>query len=133
MIPLATTPITQPTLVQITQNEALVALAIQAFQKGQFSSLYAACSSYNAPYSTALKRVKGVPERRVCQPNGRKLSDLEEQTLEQWILAMIGRGLPVGLQSIRTMANILLSKRGGVEVVEALVVGQKWVYNYIQT
>jgi hypothetical protein len=57
---------------------------------------------------------------------------LEEQTLEQWILAMVGRGLPVGLQSIRTMANILLSKRGGAKVVEALVVGQKWVYNYVK-
>ena len=44
---------------------------------------------------------------------------------------MIGRGLPVGLQSIRAMANILLSKRGGAEVVEALTVGQKWVYNYV--
>jgi hypothetical protein len=57
---------------------------------------------------------------------------LEEQTLEQWILAMIGRGLPVGLQSIRSMANLLLLKRVGVDEVQAIVVGQKWVYNYIQ-
>jgi hypothetical protein len=45
---------------------------------------------------------------------------------------MINRGLPVGLQSIHVMANILLLKHGGAEVVEALVVGQKWVYNYIR-
>jgi hypothetical protein len=45
---------------------------------------------------------------------------------------MISRGLPVGLQSIRAMVNILLLKRGGAEVVEALVVGQKWVYNYVR-
>ena len=116
----------------MAQNEGKVVLAIQAHKRGQFLSLKTACKAYGAPYSTARDRVKGVLERRVCQPNSRKLTDLEEQTLEQWILAMIGRGLPVGLQSIRTMANILLSKRGGAEVVEALVVGQKWVYNYIK-
>ncbi|RKF84033.1 hypothetical protein GcM1_147001 [Golovinomyces cichoracearum] len=83
----------------------------------QFRHLKTAYTAFNAPYTTA--------RRRVCTPNGRKLSDLEEQTLEQWVLAMVERGLPVGLLSIRTMANILLSKCGGTEVVEALTVGQK--------
>ncbi len=106
----------------MTQNEGRVILAIDAHKKGHFSSLYASCRSYGAPYSTALDRVKGVPEKRVSQPRSRKLTDLEEQTLEQWILAMIRRGLPVGLQSIRTMANLLLSKRAGAEVVKALVI-----------
>ena len=45
---------------------------------------------------------------------------------------MISRGLPVGLQSIRSMADLLLSKRAGADEVHAIVVGQKWVYNYIQ-
>jgi hypothetical protein len=116
----------------MTQKEGRIALAIQAVQKGQFAHLKTACRAYNAPYSTARDRVKGVPERRVSTPNSRKLTDLEEQTLEQWILAIIRRGLPVGLQSIRVMANILLSKRGGAEALEALVVSQKWVYNYVQ-
>ena len=116
----------------MAQNEGRIALAIQAHQRGQFSSLRAACSSYNAPYSTALDRVKGVLAKRDSQPKSRKLTDLEEQTLEQWILAMIGRGLPVGLQSIRAMANLLLSKRAGADEVLAIVVGHKWVYNYIK-
>ena len=116
----------------MSQNEGRITLAIHAVQTGQIAHLRTACKLYGAPYSTALDRVKGVPERRVCQPNGRKLTDLEEQTLEQWILAMIEKGLPVGLQSIRSMANILLTKRGGAEVVKVLTVGQKWVYNYVQ-
>ena len=81
----------------MSQNEGRVALAIQAFQNGQFKHLFTACKAFNAPYSTASRRVKGVPERRVSTPNGKKLTDLEEQTLEQWILAIIGRGLPMGL------------------------------------
>ena len=125
-------PITRLIIIQMAQNEGRIALAIQAHQRGQFSSLRAACSSYNAPYSTALDRVKGVLAKRDSQPKSRKLTDLEEQTLEQWILAMIGRGLPVGLQSIRAMANLLLSKRAGADEVLAIVVGHKWVYNYIK-
>jgi hypothetical protein len=81
----------------MTQNEGRIVLAIQAFQRGQFKHLKTACKVYNAPYTTTRKRVAGVPERRVATPNGRKLTDLEEQTLEQWILAMVRRGLPVGL------------------------------------
>jgi hypothetical protein len=106
----------------MTQNEDRIVLAIQAFKRGQFKHLKTTCKAYNTPYTTARKRVAGVPERRVSTSNGRKLTDLEEQALEQWILAIIGRGLSIGLQSIRVMANILLSKRGGAEVVEALVI-----------
>jgi len=135
MTPSAIPLITQPILNQMSQNEALVVLAIQAFKRGQFSSLYAACRSYKAPYTTAVNRVNGVPERRVSQPNGRKLTTLEEQTLEQWILAMVARGLPVGLQAIRSMANLLLGKRTGTEEVggvKALSVRDKWAYNYVK-
>ncbi|RKF95943.1 hypothetical protein GcM1_079001, partial [Golovinomyces cichoracearum] len=60
----------------MSQNEGRIALAIQAFRLDQFKHLKTACTAFNAPYTTA--------RRRVCTPNGRKLSDLEEQTLEQW-------------------------------------------------
>jgi Tc5 transposase DNA-binding domain len=116
----------------MAENEGRIALAIQAYQRGQFLYFKTACNAYNAPYTTACKRVAGVPARRDSPPKSRKLTDLEEQTLEQWILAMISRGLPVGILSIRVMANLLLSKRAGAEVVVVVVVGQKWVYNYIQ-
>ncbi len=77
------TLITQPIIAQMTQKEGRIALAIQAVQKGQFAHLKTACRAYNVLYSTARDRVKGVPKRRVSTPNSRKLTDLEEQTLEQ--------------------------------------------------
>ncbi len=67
----------------MSQNEGRVALAIQAYERGQFKHLFTACKAFNTLYSTASRRVKGVLERRVSPPNGRKLTDLEEQTLEQ--------------------------------------------------
>ncbi|RKF76924.1 hypothetical protein GcM1_223025, partial [Golovinomyces cichoracearum] len=68
----------------MSQSKGQIALAIQAIRLDQFKLLKTACTAFNAPYTTARRRVEGAPERRVCTPNGRKLSDLEEQTLEQW-------------------------------------------------
>jgi hypothetical protein len=96
MTPYTATPITQPIAIEMSQNEGGIALAIQAYQRAKFKHLKTACKAFSAPYTTTRKRVEGVLERRVSTPNGRKLTDLEEQTLEQWILAMISRGLPIG-------------------------------------
>jgi len=73
-----------------------------------------------------------VPTKRAFPPKNRKLTELEESTLKQWILAMVERGLPIEIDSIRSMANLLLSKRASVDEVLVIVVGQKWVYNYIK-
>jgi len=73
-----------------------------------------------------------VPAKRAFPPKNKKLTELEESTLKQWILAMVKRGLPIGIDSIRSMANLLLLKRAGVDKVLIIVVGQKWVYNYIK-
>jgi hypothetical protein len=83
MTPCAITPITQPIAIQITQNEGRIALAIQAFQRGQFAHLKTACKKYGAPYTIARERVAGVLLKHEIQPKSKKLTDLEEQTLEQ--------------------------------------------------
>ena len=106
----------------MSQNEGRVALAIQAYQRGQFTSLKAACTSYDAPYSTARDRVKGCAPRHDFRPTNRKLIDLEESTLIQWILSMEQRGLPLRAESVRQMANLLLRKRTSQE--NASIVGK---------
>jgi hypothetical protein len=78
---------------QLAQNEGQIALAIQAFQKGQFRSLKAATDTYNVPYSTAYDRMQGRVSRRDLQSVSLKLTQNEESSLEQWILSMDQRGL----------------------------------------
>ena len=68
---------------QFSQKEGRIALAIQAFNRGQFKSLLAATTSYDVPYSTVYDRVNGHPSRRDLQPANRKLTDTEESTLVQ--------------------------------------------------
>ena len=67
----------------MAENEGRIALAIQAYQRGQFLYFKTAYNAYNAPYMTACKHVARVPARRNSLPKSRKLIDLEEQTLKQ--------------------------------------------------
>jgi hypothetical protein len=65
------------------RTEGRVLLAIDAFKKGQFASIRAAATAYDAPYTTTLRRAQGRLPRRECQLNGRKLSSTEELALEK--------------------------------------------------
>jgi len=117
---------------QLNQKEGRIALAIQAFKQGHFNSLKAACVSYDVPYSTTRDRVNGRAPRRESYPNNKKLTDLEESTLIQWILSMEKRGLPLRLNSIRQMANLLLQKRSIIGPINPPTVGKCWATNFIK-
>jgi hypothetical protein len=114
---------------QLAQKEGRIALAVQAFKKGQFSSLRATAKMYDIPEPTLRRRVKGIDARRDSIPINRKLNNTEESALIEWILSMDTRGLPVRSDSIRQMANLLLQKRSQDKTLE---VGQRWVYNFVQ-
>lgn len=116
---------------QLAQNEGRIALAMQALKQGQISSVYAAAKTYGVPESTLRGRVNGINARRDSIPLNRKLTTTEESTLIEWILSMDQRGLPLGTQSIRQMANILLQKRSQ-DNDNPLTVGQHWVYNFVR-
>lgn len=48
-----------------------------------------------------------------CEDHSRrKLSDSEEAAIVQWILSMDNRGLPPRPSTVRSIANLLLEKRG---------------------
>ena len=53
---------------QFSQKEGRIALAIQAFERGQFKSLKAATKSYDVSYSTVCDRVNRRSSRRDLEP-----------------------------------------------------------------
>jgi hypothetical protein len=123
---------------QLAQNEGRIALAIQAFRKGQFRSLKAATDAYDVPYSTAYDRMRGRVSRRDLRSVSLKLTQNEELSLEQWILSMDQRGLSPRVDTVRQMANLLLQKRTrerereqALKVAD-LTVGKNWVRNNVQ-
>ena len=68
---------------QFSQKEGRIALAIQAFEQGQFKSLRAATKSYNVSYSTIWDRVNERSSRHDSEPRNQKLTTTEESTLVQ--------------------------------------------------
>ena len=64
--------------------------------------------------------------RSDCVPNNRKLSDLEEQIIVQYILDLDSRGFPSRHRDVEEMANRLLADR------DASPVGKRWAINFIK-
>jgi hypothetical protein len=113
----------------MSRKEGQIALAINAFNKNQFSTLKEACRVYDAPFTTVLRRVKGTIPKRDSGLKVHKLTELEETTLEDWILSMDTRGLPVRINSIARMANLLLEKRSQSSYIP---IGKNWPLRFIQ-
>jgi hypothetical protein len=114
------------------QQEGRIALAMDAIQKGHFTSARAAAKSYDVVRSTLQNRVNGRPARRDSRPTNRKLTDTEESTLVQWILSMDQRGLSPRSDYVRQMANLLLQKRSNSNQGNSQTVGKLWVYNFVR-
>jgi len=76
------------------EKEGRYLLALNAYRNGQFRTINAAATAYDVNYKTLLARSKGRLPRVTYPPNGRKLTTIEEKTLEDWILSLDACGLP---------------------------------------
>ena len=95
-----------------TEQEGRILIALQAYKKGQIKSLRAAAQLYDIPKSTLQDRATGMASRVEKRWYSYKLTQLEEDSLSQWILSMDSRGAAPRPSTIREMANILLATRG---------------------
>ncbi|KAJ8113221.1 hypothetical protein OPT61_g4601 [Boeremia exigua] len=110
----------------VHSNEANVQLSILSLNKNQICSVRAAAQAYNAPRTTLRDRRAGRPARRDCQPNSKKLSQLEEGVIVSHILDLDLRGFAPTYAAVRDMADKLLAARGAGQV------GQKWPANFVK-
>jgi len=106
--------------------EARTILALQALQNNTHLSIRRAAKSYQVPRTRLRRRLKGIPSISNISPKSRKLSDLEEQTIAEYILDLDSRGFPPRLLSVEEMANQLLAKR------EEQPVGKRWAFNFVK-
>ena len=103
-----------------SHNEANILLASFAIDNQQLESSRRAALVYNVPKSTLNDRRAGKLARSDCQPNSKKLTQLEEQAIIDHILDLDLRGFAPTYAAIRDMAEKLLAARGAGQV------GQKW-------
>ena len=79
------------------------------------------------PEATLRRRLQGVQNRAISRANSYKLTKIEEQSLEKWILYGSTWSSPRPA-TVREMAN-LLAKRGSTPV---LSVGENWVTKLVK-
>ena len=107
-------------------KEARVILALQALQNDTKLSLRAAAKLYNVPVSTLGHRRTGRAVRRDLPANLRKLTDLEEETIVQYVIELYERAFPPRLSGVEDMANQLL------RVHDAPPVSQLWAHRFVK-
>lgn len=116
----------QPHNILQPNEEVRINLALQAYKSDPKLSLREAVKVYNIPYPTLQHRSSG---RQACSdyvPSSRKLSDLEEQIIVQYIIDLDLRGFPPRYRDVEEMANRLLTDR------DASLVGKHWAINFIK-
>ncbi|SCO92528.1 related to transposase [Fusarium oxysporum] len=101
-------------------------LALRALQNDPNLGLRPAARLYQVDYYALRRRQKGIQSRRDTIPNSRRLSDLEEQIIVQFILDLDSRGFPPRLRGVEEMANRLLADR------DASPVGKRWASNFVR-
>ena len=106
----------QPTINRSPYSEADISLAISSINRKQIQSVNQAAAIFSIPESTLRDRRAGKPPRRDCQPNSKKLSELEEEMITAHILELDSRGFPPTLDAVRDMADKLLAERGAGQV-----------------
>jgi hypothetical protein len=92
-------------------KEARVILALAALQNNKNLSLREAAKIYDVSRTTLTQRRASKPARRDIPANSRNLTDLEEQTIVQYIIELDARSFPLRLSSVEDIVNYLLRER----------------------
>ncbi|RKK08425.1 hypothetical protein BFJ68_g18388 [Fusarium oxysporum] len=107
-------------------NEARILLALQALQNNPKLSLRRAAKIYEVGFGTLRNRQNGIQSRDAWVPKSRRLTDLEEQIIVQFLLDLDSRGFPARLRFVEEIANSLLADR------DASPVGKRWAHNFVK-
>ena len=92
-----------------TEQEGRDLSALQAIKKQEISTICEAARRFNVPKSTLLTRLQGVQNRTNSRANSHKLTEINEQTLRDWILSLNDRGAVPQPSTVQETANLLLA------------------------
>jgi hypothetical protein len=107
-------------------NEAQLNLALQAIRQNPKLSIRHIAKIYQVDNRRLGERLRGIPPRRDISANSRKLIDLEESVLSNYILELDSKGFPPRLCIVEDMANRLIELRDGKRV------GPRWAANFVR-
>jgi hypothetical protein len=122
-------PVRSQTSKNLIEQEGRIELAIQAYNNKEITSIREAARRFSIPFSSLRRRLNGVQPRANSRANSLKLTAIEEESLQKWILSMDSRGSAPRPSMVREMADLLLAHRGTTPV---LTVGENWVTNFVK-
>jgi hypothetical protein len=122
-------PIRSQNRQELTEQEGRILVAIQAIKKQAKLSIRQAALTYDIPYTTLYARLHGRQNRVEKRANSFKLTEIEENSLKQWIISMDIRGAAPRPAMVQEMANLLLATRGTTPIQ---TIGKNWVSNYVK-
>jgi hypothetical protein len=96
---------------KLIEQEGRLLLAIKAIKDGKYPSAAAAARSFEIPVSTLKARINGRESAAEKRASGHIFTQIEEQSIENWLLDMDSRGAALTLPMLRDMANLLLSAK----------------------
>ena len=102
----------QRSATQLVSDEADVQMAISSITQKQINSNRSAATIYTVAETTLRRRRAGTLARRDCQPNSKKLTQLEEEVIVSYILNLDLRGFAPTYAAVCDIANRLLAARG---------------------
>ncbi|KAJ5337526.1 zinc finger protein [Penicillium brevicompactum] len=111
------------------EQEGRILLAIKALKNGRFISVAAAARSFEVPRSTLQDRMKGITSWSDTRAIGHKFTQLEEESIQDWLISMDHRGAALTIAMLRDMANLLLKNRGEHTLQ---TVSKNWPTQYIK-
>lgn len=107
-------------------DEGQLILALQAIERCPELSNREAARIYSVCHTTLMRRSNGQSARGDKIANSRKLTNLEESTIVQYILDLDARSFPPRLCGVQDMANRLLADR------DAPPVGVNWASKFVK-
>jgi hypothetical protein len=84
-----------------TEQEGRILLAIQAIKNKEISAVREAARLFDVPETSLRRRLKGHKTRSETGVNSHKLTEIEEESLQKWILSIDSRGAPPRPSSVR--------------------------------
>ena len=94
------------------EKQARVILAMEALERDEKLSVRKVARLYNVPRTTLGDRRAGRPAQSNTPPSSKKLTQLEEEVVVQYIVELSERAFPPRLCGVEGMANHLLHTRG---------------------
>ena len=116
----------QRNVTHVLSNEADIQLAISSINNKYLQGNQLAAAVYNVAETTLRRRRAGITSRRDCQPNSKKLTQLEEEVITRHILDLDRRVFAPTYAAVRDMADKLLAQRGVGRV------GVHWPRNFVK-